>query len=183
MCLLSSQQVNRKLNVKYYHRYRSAVSTVNVIQQVPLAGGKVTITISVASNKPNRSPLLLLGHWIKLLLCIIHFNPSRKRREKKKKNNPYHCDENSVFIQHCLVVVASCQQLPNLCPQCLRNSSLHQCGQSVGSHHKVIVPKEQRTIHLLCYMNRKQDKKSSSFPIVPWKLRVISYKHFFHGSY
>lgn len=85
MCLLSSQQVNRKLNVKYYHRYRSAVSTVNVIQQVPLAGGRVTITISVASNKPNRSPLLLLGHWIKLLLCIIHFNPSRKRREKKKK--------------------------------------------------------------------------------------------------
>lgn len=88
MCLLSSQQVNRKLNVKYYHRYRSAVSTVNVIQQVPLAGGRVTITISVASNKPNRSPLLLLGHWIKLLLCIIHFNPSRKRREKKKKKQP-----------------------------------------------------------------------------------------------
>lgn len=57
---------SESLNVKYYCRYRSAVSVANVIQQVPLAGGKVTITTSVASNKPKRSTLLLLCHRLKL---------------------------------------------------------------------------------------------------------------------
>lgn len=42
MCLLSSQQVNIKLNVKCYYRYRSVISIVNAIQQVAMAEGNVT---------------------------------------------------------------------------------------------------------------------------------------------